>query len=548
MGHRPKLTLARLCAALLVGSGGPGLVGIATAQSVAPPTPGALLDGMEIRRPMLPSGPAELVFTRPQSAAAKARDSKRFLVKGFQFSGNQALSQGQLRQVVERFVALELTLAEVNKAADAVTAYYRNKGYPLAIALVPTQKVDDGLVIIEVIEGRIGTLSFDGANRYSNERLQSYVKTVVQQPVITMEALESALLALNDLPGLSASATLSAGQNRGESDVVIKVKESPIKASFQLNNNGRTEAGSIRGDLTVEIPNPLGFGDQIILRKMQAERGLLDYTQLKYSLPWGVKGGRVALSQSIAKYAISGEFSALEIAGEVVTSELSTTYPFVRSRNRNIVGSVGIRETQTRQAALATPISSKSLSLLSVGSSANWVHKDASSTTASAVFTSNFKDNTNNDPTAVLGKLDLDVTHLTGISPKWDFYFRGAGVVSGSSLPDSEKFSIGGPDSVRGFRSSELRGDRGYLITGEFRRQFVVGRSVGSVSVFHDMGAVTSLGFASQDILTSAGVGAAWYPGRNSQIKVDVAWPLRQNPAKESDPAPRTWITASISF
>ena len=61
-----------------------------------------------------------------------------------------------MRQVVERFVALELTLTEVKKAADAVTAYYRNKGYPLAIAIVPTQRVDDGLVIVEVIEGRVG--------------------------------------------------------------------------------------------------------------------------------------------------------------------------------------------------------------------------------------------------------------------------------------------------------------------------------------------------------------------------------------------------------
>ena len=547
MGRRPRSAVVRAIALLAMGWGSPGFFGVATAQSL-PPTPGALLDGMEIRRPILPTGPAEVVFSKPESAAAQARDGRRFLVKGFQFSGNKALSQGQLRQVVERFVALELTLTEVKKAADAVTAYYRNKGYPLAIAIVPTQRVDDGLVIVEVIEGRVGNLTFDGANRYSTALLQSYTRPLTDQPVITMEALERSLLALNDLPGLSAAATLSAGQNRGESDVVIKVKESPFKVSFQVNNNGRTEAGAARADLTLELPNPLGFGDQLVFRKMQAERGLLDYTQWKYSIPVGVKGARVAVSQSVAKYTIAGEFSALEIGGEVVTQEVSATYPFARSRSRNIVGSIGVRETQTRQGALATPVSNNALSLLSVGGSANWVHQDSSSTTASAVFTSNLRNNTNNEPTAVLGKLDLDVTHLTGVAAKWDFYFRGNGVVSGSSLPDSEKFSIGGPDSVRGFRSSEMRGDRGYLLTGEFRRQFVMGRSAGSVSVFHDMGAVTSLGFASQDILTSAGVGMAWYPGRNSQVKVDVAWPLRHNLAKDPGPAPRTWVTASISF
>ena len=547
MGNRPRSAVFRAITVMALGCGSPGFFGLATAQSL-PPTAGAVLDGMEIRRPLLPTGPAEVVFSKANKVEEQARDGRRFLVKGFQFSGNRAISQGQLRQVVERFVELELTLAEVRKAADAVTAYYRNKGYPLAIAIVPIQKVDDGLVIVEVIEGSLGTLTFDGAKRYNAKLLQSYMHPLVEQPVITMEALERSLLTLNDLPGLSAAATLSAGQNRGESDVVIKIKENPFKVSFQVNNNGRAEAGAARGDLTLEMPNPLGFGDQLVFRKMQAEQGLLDYTQWKYSIPVGVKGARVALSQSIAKYSIAGEFSALQIGGEVVTQEISATYPFARSRSRNVVGSIGVRDTQTRQGALATPLSNRSLSLLSIGGSANWVHRDSSSSTASAVFTSNFRDNTNNDPSDVLGKLDLDVTHLTGVAANWDFYFHGNGVVSASSLPDSEKFSIGGPDSVRGFRSSEMRGDRGFLLTGELRRQFVVGRSAGSVSVFHDMGAVTNLGFATQDILTSAGVGLAWYPGRNSQVKVDVAWPLRQNLAKDPGPAPRTWVTASISF
>ena len=520
----------------------------AWAQVVAPPTAGIILDGLEIRRPMLPGSPPEVVFNNSQAANTQDRNGRKFLVKGFQFTGNESVRQGALRRVVERFAESELNLFELKKAADAVTAYYRNQGYPLAVAIVPAQKIEDGMVVIEVIEGRIGNLTFDGNTRYSTPFLNGYMKPAVTAPVVTMDTLERALLTLNDLPGLAASATLSPGQNRGDTDVVVKIKESPLRVALSANNNGRSESGATRLDVTLGLNNPLGIGDELVFRKMQAEKQLMDYTQLKYSLPIGTSGVRVALSQSTAKYTVSGEFQALEIAGDVTTTELSATWPLERSRSRNLVASMGIRDTKTRQSALATPLTEASMQLLSLGGSGNWVHKDSSSTSASAVFTSNFKDNIANEAGSVLGKLDLDVTHLTGVARKWDFFFHGNGVVSGSSLPDSEKFSIGGPDSVRGFRSAELRGDRGYLIDTELRRQFMVGRTVGVFSVFHDFGSVTNLGFATQDILTSAGMGVTVYPTQKSQVKVDVAWPLRNSLSTNLDTQPRVWASASISF
>lgn len=522
--------------------------GLSWAQvAPTPPSAGALLDGVEIRRPMLPGTPPEVVFQSGQTPNAQDRNGRRFLVKGFQFVGNKAITQGVLRRVVERYTESDLNLFELKKAADAVTAYYRNLGYPLAVAIVPAQKVEDGLVVIEVIEGRVGTLSFDGNARYSTELLNSYLKSSVNAPVVTMDTLERALLTLNDLPGLNASATLSPGANRGETDVAVKIKEAPFRLSLSANNNGRAEAGAARVDVSFGANNLLGFGDELVYRKMAAEKNLMDYNQMKFSVPVGTNGTRVALSQSSAKYTVAGDFEALEIGGEVITTELSATYPLVRSRGNNMVASVGVRETQTRQSALATPLSEHRLQLISVGGSGNWVHKDSSATTASAVFTTNFKDNTANETGAVLAKMDLDVTHLTGVARQWDFFFHGNGVVSGSSLPDSEKFSLGGPDNVRGFRPGELRGDRGFVLNTELRRQFMVNRTVGVVSVFHDYGAVTNLGFATQDILSSAGVGVAIFPTQKTQIKVDVAWPLRNNLSPEPK-EPRVWVSASIAF
>jgi hemolysin activation/secretion protein len=521
---------------------------MADAQIAQPPTAGAILNGTESRRPALPTGPAEFVFSSADSANTQDRNGKRFQVRGFEFSGNEALSRGRLRGVVERFLDLELNFYDLKKAADAVTAAYRNAGYPVAIAVIPAQRIQDGVVRIEVIEGRLGRLTFEGARRYPVDFLDGYVRDLRSRPVLSMAQLERSLLLLNDLPGLGATVTLGAGAKRGETDATIAITESPIRLAVVANNSGRDEAGSSRADIALELNGLLGHGDQLVYRTMQAEQGLLNYQQVKFGLPIGSDGWRVSASQSTAQYRMAGQFSALEIKGDVTSNELSLTYPWVRSRIRNIVVSAGWREVNTRQSALSTPIVANQISLATLGSTASWVHADSSATTASAVFTSNFRDNNHNQADSVLGKLDLDVTHLTGVAPRWDFYFHGNGVASASSLPDSEKFSIGGADSVRGFRSAELRGDRGYVANFEFRRQLMVGSKTAVASVFYDYGAVTNLGFAGEDVLASSGVGLTVYPTSNTRLKLDVAWPERQQLAVDPGKSPRVWASASISF
>ena len=50
----------------------------------------------------------------------------------------------------------------MQEVADQVTIYYREKGLILAQAVVPIQTVDEGMVIIEVFEGRLGRVMVEG--------------------------------------------------------------------------------------------------------------------------------------------------------------------------------------------------------------------------------------------------------------------------------------------------------------------------------------------------------------------------------------------------
>lgn len=524
-------------------------VATAAAWAQAPPTPGTLIEGLQMQRPPLQGGsPAEFIFPKDGAAPAHGKDGRRFFVKGFHFEGNTVFTEARLRRVLERFVDLQLNLHDLSKAADAVTRYYRDQGFPVASAFVPAQKVDDGLVVIQVLEGKLGALAFSGGRRYGDDMLRGYVEELAGDPQITIARLERSLLLLNELPGLTARATLAPGGARGETEATIELEEKPAALTIQLNNSGRKEAGAARLDIGATLNNPLGIGDQISVRAMRAEQGLMEFRSLGYSLPLGKNGLRLSLSGSAVDYRVAGDFAALGIEGLVNSREVSLTYPLRRSRVSNIILTGGVKSTESRQTALNAPLSASRLNIATVGSAANWVHADSSATSLSATYSSNFRNNYGNDPDALRGKVELDFTHLTGISPRWDLHTRVNVMAGAGAVPDTEKFSLGGPDSVRGYRVAEYRGDRGFLLAIEFRRQYLIGGTLGILTVFHDQGAVGNAGFAGQDKLSSWGVGTSLFLGKNSRIRADVAWPTRKYVAGDGKTGPRAWVSASVSF
>ncbi len=523
------------------------LAAFAAAAQQQPPTPGTILDTIEPRKPGIPGAPPQLLFPADEAREPVSREGRRFQVQGFRFVGNTVFTQAELRRLVERWLDLELNLFDLNRAADRITRYYRDRGYPIARAIVPAQRVEAGLVTIEIVEGRIGRIVFEGARRYSDAFLRQRTLPLAEG-LVTAEQLERSMLMLNDLPGLTALATLQPGAEFGTSDAVIKLQEKPASLVAQVNNHGRREAGQWRIDATGELNNPTGLGDALSLRVIRSEHDLLRSARIGYTIPVGAHGWRFAFAHTEVDYKVGGEFAALAIEGAARTTEAIVSYPWVRSRARNVFLSGGVRKTVTRQTALATPVVEGDLTVLTLGIAGNWVHEDSSATTAAFGFTGNFKEANVTRADRMRAKYELEGTHLTGISPRWDMFLRGLYVGGAGALPDSEKFALGGPDSVRAFRPAELRGDDGYLFQIEFRRQFAALRIPGTWSIFFDQGGVTNAGFAGKDSLRGMGAGVTLFPTRATRAKLEFAVPVNEFRPGDGKKGGRFLFNLAIAF
>lgn len=82
------------------------------------------------------------------------QDEGKVQVTSITISGNQALSTGELQQLVAGMVGSRHSLDQLNAAARRITAYYRERGFIAARAYLAQQNITDGVVGILVTEGR----------------------------------------------------------------------------------------------------------------------------------------------------------------------------------------------------------------------------------------------------------------------------------------------------------------------------------------------------------------------------------------------------------
>ncbi|MNC86897.1 Surface antigen [compost metagenome] len=139
------------------------------------------------------------------------------------------------------------------------------------------------------------------------------------------------------------------------------------------------------------------------------------------------------------------------------------------------------------------------------------------------------------------------MNHLRAASKNWDLYLRGNMVFSADALADTEKFSLGGPGSIRGYRSSELRGDQGWQSTIELRRQFLAGGIPGVAQIFYDYGSAKAKGFAGSDSIQSLGFGASVFLHQHLRAKVEYSYPISDYRSGDGE-RERVWITVTAAF
>lgn len=554
--------------------------------SIAQVDAGALQQQLQKELPL----PSPAPLPEPQKPEEKKDAAKpkagdiQFEVNEFILEGIKTLPEKDVQSVLKPFRNRPITFDDLQKACDAIVALYRNAGYTVQ-AIVPPQKIANGIVRIVITEAKLGKVTVDTPNgpvRFSTARAAEYVTyaNTPGKPLNTRD-LERSLIILNEIPGVSVKSALEQGSNDGETDVRLAL--SPAKdqwnARGEINNYGSRTTGANQAVAGFNYLNPTGIGDSVGLNAIASEGS--QYVQGNYFIPVHPSGLRAGISATYLNYKNVSNYASNGGTGDAWTTGLVAAYPLIRARGSNLNLSLNydIKSYNNKLMAINVVQSSYNIKNLSAGLSGN--HLDdflgGGVTAGSVTVTSGYLDIINRGPANNYGiftpssftKASFNVSRNQQASAdgKTTLYFAASGQLASNDLNSAEQFYLGGPYAVRAYPVAQSPGSQGGLATIELRHQFPQKMMA---SIFFDAGIVqqyknmntynTLKGLTNANntySLMGAGVGANWnYEGWN--LGAMVAWKVGNNPlynnsgqAVNTDGTttnPRAWLTASYIF
>lgn len=155
----------------------------------------------------------------------KKRCRRNYCCGNLSSQGQQEIDTAALTELTQGYLGQEVTVAELEQAAAAVTDYCRQLGYTVATAVLPQQNIQDGTVEIRIFLGTLGKVIIENDSRLDDAAATALAAALERDGYIRTARIESVLNNFNDLPGISAAGILSAGEAIGSTDLTIALHD-----------------------------------------------------------------------------------------------------------------------------------------------------------------------------------------------------------------------------------------------------------------------------------------------------------------------------------
>jgi hemolysin activation/secretion protein len=461
---------------------------------------------------------------KPQSADI----AMSFELKQIETDPSQVLTKEEIDAVIAPYVGKSITVKELYKIVDDINNIYKKKEYMTCRAFLPPQTIHEGLVHINLVEGRTGQVTLEGNKSTSTGYITSWFPLQKGQIANTGE-LNRSLQRFNGTNDVALRIKMQAGKEEGTTDYVLYAFE-PKLHNFTLysDNNGYETSGRLRYGFFYNWRSVSGQRDSLRLSYIRSS-GSNAYN-IGYTFPLGTSGLKLDLDYTGNKNeVVNGDLGSLGIEGDATAYSVGLRYPLtVTISNRCELG----------------------LSYLSQKSKTTWGHGEVTWLDDKLTRYNLYVAFTNYGKASVFyhrygllrsNKKDMyggsENVNLYQINMYWRkelankhaFVTRLNGQFGGKSyMSTANRFYIGGMNTVRGYEESFISGDKGFALGLEYHMPLNKDKSLNGM-VFFDYGWVNG-GYAisGANTLMSTGLGVTWENnGFNTSLLVGL--PLKRD-------------------
>lgn len=508
-----------------------------------------------IQHPVAENGrPAQ---SSPDDALVRKIDVTRFVIQGM--SKQSGIQEDTLLALVADGQGKRLSFTELNALANRITNHYASLGYDLALAFLPAQEIQDGVVTLAVVEGVVGKVSVENSTKYPLATAEQALQSLRPGDVVRRQNLEQHLLLLTDVPGVDVSGVLRAGGKPGETDIVVKLRPATaLRNAVDFDNFGSKSTGIYRMGISMAIPSARTLGEQLSVRAVTTGSGM-NLANVAWQIPLGGLSDKLTLSATTLRYKLGDAFQYLNATGTANSVSANWTHIFARNYQSGLYGSFDLtrrmlhdnKETPFLQTSKSANVITVSLNgyVNGEGRLANALAYGLSLTAGNTKLDST--DSTAGAPQGSFNHINSHLSYQIPMSGRWSAMLSGYSQHATQNQDSSERLSLGGPTGVRAYPSGEGAGDRGVVASAELRYLLT---NTWQLSSFYDTGfstvqanpASTAL---NQRHLAGAGIGVQYSLPRAARLRTSLAWRVTDDAAQlDADRKPRVWVSGVIYF
>ncbi|CBS90073.1 ShlB/FhaC/HecB family hemolysin secretion/activation protein [Azospirillum lipoferum] len=561
------LRLARLSALLLASV---AVTLPVLAQSVPPVLPPSLDPNrleQRFERPAVPQSVPEIEMPEPEKAPPP-RDAERITLtlNEIRIDGNSVYDTGSLSALWRDRLGKPVTLVDLYAIRDAITARYRNDGYVLSQAVVPAQRIRDGIVRLQVVEGYVSDVVVQGEAADRLDLLRRMGEKIKASRPLRMADMERYVLLADDLPGVAVKTVLEASPDTpGASRLTLALERTPFNGLLSLDNRGTRSVGPMQLTGVASVEDQLGLFErttaQGIVTPQVRELRFFDVSQL---VPVDAEGTTVEYGARRSWSEPGDSVRPLELYSLTSSARIAVAHPFIRSRAETLRAGVSFTIRDSRTDVLGDKLSQDRLRIVAANVSYDFADEWGGTNLLTAELskgldilnsTSSGSANlTRSGGRSDFRKLLVSAQRNQPLTDSLILALSGEAQYSPDQLLSSEEYGLGGKQYGRAFDPSELTGDNGFA--GRAELQYILpvqeeGLDYAVAYGFGDYGAVYNYEGGTRHgrrSLASAGVGLRFGVFRRVDGSVEAAKPFITTPFSTQDRAPRVFFTLSTRF
>lgn len=522
-------------------------------------------------------------------AASEAPEAPAFDILEFQIEGNSVLSATAIERAVTPFLGEHRQLSDVEAARLALEKVYQSAGFLTVFVDVPEQRVDSGVVVLNVTEGRVERLKVTGSRYFSQGYIRDKVPELANGKVPNFNEVQRQLAAVNRTEERRVQPIMRAGVTPGTVETELKVDDRlPLAASVELSNRAAAATQPLRLSLSAHYDNLFQLDHSVAVSLSTAPQDIAQSRvfSLNYTIPGDQATWVGYVVNSNSSVAALGDVNVL---GKGTTLGLRYVRTIGSAADEAHSISLGVdykdltEDTRSGDNTISTPLRYLPLQFAYNGSVDHGARRQ---TLMSLQATAAFRQILQRDVECPGGTADqfackrqggdggfatlrADVRHIVPVAGFGSLHLRLGGQMGTGPVPSGEQYTIGGAETVRGYYEAEGAGDRGVLGSVEWRSADLSGRvgrwfadadidkpAQNVLSQSHALAFVDvartyvfepATGQAPHTSLAGVGLGFRTKVRKSVTGEFDLAWPLKATAASAAR-SPRAHVKLAVDF